>query len=171
LFVARLQAGQLSLERDDVDLGEVVRDAVAAIEAHRAGKEIRLTTALAPVPRVHADRGRLLQLLDNLLSNAVKFTPAGGEVHVTLANTGGRVRLEVSDSGIGISPEDQRRLFERFFRGSAAIERQLPGTGLGLYISRAIAEAHDGTLEVSSELGRGSTFCVQLPLARAAVAA
>jgi signal transduction histidine kinase len=171
LFVARLQAGQLSLERDDVDLGEVVRDAVAAIEAHRAGKEIRLTTALAPVPRVHADRGRLLQLLDNLLSNAVKFTPAGGEVHVVLANTGGRVRLEVSDSGIGISPEDQRRLFERFFRGSAAIERQLPGTGLGLYISRAIAEAHDGTLEVSSELGRGSTFCVQLPLARAAVAA
>jgi two-component system phosphate regulon sensor histidine kinase PhoR len=79
------------------------------------------------------------------------------------------VVVEVADSGIGIAPVDQRRLFERFFRAENAVERQIPGTGLGLYISRAITEAHDGKLSVRSELGRGSTFRLELPVVGAAV--
>jgi signal transduction histidine kinase len=170
LFVARLQAGELTLERDDVDLAEVVRDAVRALEPRAAAKSITLTCALDAVPAVHADRGRVQQVLDNLVSNAVKFTPEGGIVDVSLAERDGFVRLEVTDSGIGISADDQRRLFERFFRAQSAIERQLPGTGLGLYISRVITEAHQGSLSVRSQLGRGSTFRLELPLAHARVA-
>jgi hypothetical protein len=110
------------------------------------------------------------QVLDNLVSNAVKFTPEGGVVDVSLAERDGFVRLEVTDSGIGISADDQRRLFQRFFRAENAVERQLPGTGLGLYISRVITEAHEGSLSVRSELGHGSTFRLELPLAHARVA-
>jgi signal transduction histidine kinase len=111
------------------------------------------------------------QLLDNLISNAVKFTPDGGSVRVSLGRRNDAVLLEVADTGIGIAADDQRRLFQRFFRAENAVERQLPGTGLGLYISRVIAEAHEGTLTVRSELGHGSTFRLELPLVRTAVAA
>jgi signal transduction histidine kinase len=169
LFVARLQAGELSLVQDDVDLADVVREAVHAVEPRAAAKAITLTCAIDAVPDVHADRGRLLQVLDNLVSNALKFTPDGGSVRVSLAANNGSVRLEVADSGIGIRAEDQRRLFERFFRAENAVERQVPGTGLGLYISRAIAEAHEGSISVRSEIGRGSTFRLELPAVRTAV--
>jgi signal transduction histidine kinase len=171
LFVARLQAGELSLDPDDVELDGIVRETVEAVEPRAAAKGIALTCALDSVPQAHGDRRRLLQLLDNLLSNAVKFTPAGGSVHVALGRENGAAVLEVTDTGIGIAPGDQRLLFERFFRAENAVERQVPGTGLGLYISRVIAEAHEGSLTVRSELGRGSTFRLELPLVPAAVPA
>jgi signal transduction histidine kinase len=171
LFVARLQAGELSLEPHDVDLAEVVRETIQTLEPRAAAKGIDLTCALDSVPEVRADRGRLQQLTDNLVTNAVKFTPDGGSVHVSLARESGAVLLEVADTGIGIGADDQRRVFQRFFRAENAVERQLPGTGLGLYVSRVIAEAHEGSLTVRSELGRGSTFRLELPLLRSAVAA
>jgi signal transduction histidine kinase len=105
----------------------------------------------------------MFQLLDNLVSNAIKFTPAGGDVRVSLSPVNGVVRLEVSDTGIGIAPAEQKRLFERFFRASTASDQQIPGTGLGLYIARAIVEAHGGSIAVRSELGEGTSFCVELP--------
>ena len=101
--------------------------------------------------------------MDNLVSNAIKFTPAGGDVRVSLTPVNGVVRLEVSDTGIGIASAEQRRLFERFFRASTASDRQIPGTGLGLYIARAIVEAHGGSIAVRSELGEGTSFRVELP--------
>jgi signal transduction histidine kinase len=170
LFVARLQAGEMSLEPGEVDLAKVVRDGVRSMEPRAAAKGVTLTCAVEAVPTVNADRGRVLQLLDNLVANAIKFTPAGGSVHVSLGRAGDRVALEVADSGIGIAPEDQRRLFERFFRAENAVERQVPGTGLGLYISRVIADAHHGKLTVRSELDQGSTFRLELPLPVVAVA-
>jgi signal transduction histidine kinase len=171
LFVARLQAGEMSLEPGEVDLTKVVRDGVRSMEPRAAAKGVTLTCVVEAVPTVRADRGRVLQLLDNLVSNAIKFTPAGGSVHVSLGDAGDCVALEVADSGIGIAPEDQRRLFERFFRAENAVERQVPGTGLGLYISRVIADAHQGKLTVRSELDQGSTFRLELPLAPALVPA
>ena len=169
LFVARLQAGELSLQPEEVDFAGVVRDGVTAMEPRAAAKGITLTCVVDAVPSVQADRGRMLQVLDNLVSNALKFTPAGGAVHVALSQDGGRARLEVTDSGIGIGADDQRRLFQRFFRAENAVQQQVPGTGLGLYISRVIAEAQGGSLSVRSELGRGSTFRLELPVAHAAV--
>jgi signal transduction histidine kinase len=171
LFAARLQAGDMMLEQEDLDLADIVRDGVKAMEPRAAAKEITLTCTVDSVPAVHADRGRLLQLLDNLVSNALKFTPEGGEVQVRLQQRDGNIRLEVSDSGMGISAADQRRLFERFFRAGNAVEQQVPGTGLGLYICRAIAEAHHGTISVRSELGHGSSFRLELPAVRVAVPA
>jgi signal transduction histidine kinase len=170
LFVARLQTGELSLEPDDVDLAGVVRDTVQALEPRATAKDISLTYAVYSSVFVHGDRGRLSQLLDNLVSNALKFTPEGGAVRVAAGVRDGVVRLEVTDTGIGIAPVHQRHLFERFFRAPNAVERQVPGTGLGLYISRAIADAHDGSLSVRSEVGRGSTFTLELPLVPSAVA-
>ena len=171
LFVAHLQAGELSLEPDEVELAEVVRDAVTALEPRAAAKRITLTCVLDAVPTVQADRGRVQQVLDNLVSNALKFTPEGGAVQVSLTEEDGTVHVDVADSGIGIGADDQERLFQRFFRAESAVERQLPGTGLGLYISRVIAEAHQGSLSVHSELGRGSTFRFELPVTRTAVVA
>jgi signal transduction histidine kinase len=169
LFVARLQTGEISLEPAEVDLGVVVRDGVHSMEPRAAAKRVTLTCDLEDAPTTRLDSGRVLQVLDNLLSNAVKFTPAGGAVHVSLGCDDDSLVLEVADSGMGISAMDQLRLFERFFRAENAVARQVPGTGLGLYISRAIAEAHGGTLTVRSELGHGSTFRLVLPLAVVAV--
>jgi signal transduction histidine kinase len=171
LFVARLQAGEMSLECAEVDLAEVLRDVVHSLEPRAAAKRIALTCVVDSVPAVQVDRSRMLQVLENLLSNAIKFTPEGGSVHVSLARRDDSVALEVVDSGIGVAAEDQRRLFDRFFRAENAVRNQVPGTGLGLYISRAIAEAHGGKLSMRSELGRGSTFSLELPPARVAVAA
>jgi signal transduction histidine kinase len=169
LFVARLQAGELRLEPEDLDLAGVVEETVAALQPRAAAKRIALTYEIEGVAPVHADRGRLHQLFDNLVSNGLKFTPEGGRVHVLVAMRNGSVHAEVSDTGIGIDPDDQQRLFERFFRTPQAVEQQVPGTGLGLYISRVIAEAHEGSLSVRSTPGRGSTFSLDLPLARAAI--
>jgi signal transduction histidine kinase len=167
LFVARLQTGEISLEPAHVDLADVVRDGVRSIEPRAAAKRVTLTCDIAQMPTAKVDAGRVLQVLDNLLSNAVKFTPAHGAVQVSLGADADHVVLEVADTGMGIAPDDQRRVFERFFRAENAVERQVPGTGLGLYISRAIAEAHGGTLTVRSERGRGSTFRLELPVRRA----
>jgi signal transduction histidine kinase len=163
LFVARLEAGQLDLDPAELDLAAVVRQSVAEAEPRAAAGGIALTLEAGEVPAVRADRGRMFQLMDNLVSNAIKFTPPGGDVHVSLSRVNGVVRLEVSDTGIGIASAEQQRLFERFFRASTASDRQIPGTGLGLYISRAIVEAHGGSIAVSSEPGEGTLFCVELP--------
>jgi signal transduction histidine kinase len=164
LFVARLQTGEMSLDPADVNLADVVHDGVRSMQPRAAAKHITLASSVDDVPPARVDRGRVLQVLDNLLSNAVKFTPEDGSVHVSLQCVDDAVVLDVTDTGIGIAPNDQRRLFERFFRAENAVERQVPGTGLGLYISRAIAEAHGGSLTVESELGRGTTFRLELPV-------
>ena len=107
------------------------------------------------VPSVDGEAVRLAQLLDNLVSNAIKFTPGGGRVSVHLSPRDGLVRFEISDTGIGIPEDERERLFERFFRSQTALERQIQGTGLGLYISKAIVEAHGGRIGVAERAGRG----------------
>jgi signal transduction histidine kinase len=107
-------------------------------------------------------------VIDNLLTNAVKFTPADGRVDVQLCAEDGFVKLDVSDTGMGISEEDRLHLFERFFRTSDARTQAIQGTGLGLSIVAAIVEAHGGSVEVESELGVGTTFRVVLPVSKTA---
>ncbi len=169
LFVARLEAGELDLHPSKLDLAAVVRQTVSEAEPRAAASGITLTCEAEPVPPVSADRGRIFQLLDNLVSNAIKFTPEGGDVRVSVAQANGAVRLEVADTGIGVDADEQRRLFERFFRASTAAERQIPGTGLGLYIARAIVEAHGGSISVESEPGRGTSFRIDMPVEGAEV--
>jgi signal transduction histidine kinase len=167
LFVARLEAGELDLHATELDLGACVRQAVEEARPRAAAKGIELGCEVQSVPELYADRGRMFQLLDNLISNAIKFTPERGRVEVRLLQRDSRLRLEVSDTGIGITRDELGRLFERFFRASSATERQIPGTGLGLYIAGAIVGAHGGAIDVESTLGEGTTFYVELPLVEA----
>jgi signal transduction histidine kinase len=165
LFVAQLEAGQLEVRPSELDLAAVARKAVAEAQPRAAANGITLTCdADAAVP-LEADKGRMFRMLDKLVSNAIKFTPAGGEVRVSVSNADGVVRLEVADTGIGIAADDQDRLFERFFRASTVVEQHFPGTGLGLYITRAIVKAHGGSITVCSEPGEGASFSVALPVA------
>jgi signal transduction histidine kinase len=120
---------------------------------------------LGDVPAIDGEPVRLAQLLDNLVSNAIKFTPAGGRVLVSLTHHDALVCIEVSDTGIGIPEEEREHLFQRFFRSQTALERQIQGTGLGLYISKAIVESHGGRIGVRSGEGGGTTFYVELPAA------
>lgn len=163
LFVARFEAGQLDLHPTELDLAAVVRQSVEEAKPRATAGGIQLTCDAGAVSAVQADKGRMFQLVENLVSNAIKFTPAGGDVRVSVTPVNGVVRLEVADTGIGIEPQEQQRLFERFFRASTASEHQIPGTGLGLYITRAIVEAHGGSIAVRSDPGAGTSFSVELP--------
>ena len=164
LFVARLQAGRLILEPAELDLSELVRQAVdeARPRAEQGGLAMSYD-ANGPV-FIEGDRGRLSQLLDNLISNALKFTHPGGHVELRMESSSDGIVLDVNDTGIGLPPGDSERVFERFFRTRNAVAEQIPGTGLGLFIARAIAEAHGGSISASSRTEGGTTFRILLPL-------
>jgi signal transduction histidine kinase len=164
LFVARLDANGLQLQFAPVDVEELVHDAAESAGALARSRELHLDLKLVSLPMVTGDRERLSQLVGNLISNALKFTPAGGHVTVRTFVDGSHAVIEVEDDGIGIPEAEQDRLFQRFFRSTTATEQAIPGTGLGLVISRAIAEAHGGTIDVRSEEGAGACFRVELPL-------
>jgi len=164
LFAAQVEAGTLSLAHEPVDLEAVVCEAVEAGRPRAEQANVALAAETEPVPELQGDSERLGQVLDNLISNALKFTPAGGSVTVGLHRRNGAAVVSVADTGIGIPPAEQVRLFERFYRTSSATERSIPGIGLGLSISRAIALGHGGAISVQSEEGRGTTFTVELPI-------
>jgi signal transduction histidine kinase len=163
LFVARIQAGRLILERSQLDLCEIASQSVEEARPRAEAKQISLQFAGGSPLVIDGDRGRLFQLLDNLITNAIKFTPEGGRVDVQALPSGTHAVLEVSDTGIGLGPGEADLVFDRFFRSSRVVAEQVPGTGLGLFIARAIVAAHDGTISASSRAGRGATFHIELP--------
>lgn len=164
LLLAHLESGRLELARSTVDLAAVATSALESQRPRAAAAGVEVTLTAEPVPQILADHARLEQLADNLLSNAIKYTPPGGRVHLHVGRTAdGDALLEVADTGIGIPEHEQRQLFERFFRASTAKEQQIPGTGLGLTIAKAIAEAHDGDIYVRSAPGEGTTVGVTIP--------
>lgn len=167
LFAAQVEAGRLQLELGEIDLAAVAREAVEAARPVAEDREIALASEIADMPPCLGDHDRLGQVLDNLISNALKFTEVGGTVGVRVVPDGDCAVIEVSDSGPGIPAEEQHLLFERFFRATTATSRAIPGVGLGLTIVRAIVDAHEGTIAVSSADGEGATFRVELPLALA----
>jgi signal transduction histidine kinase/CHASE3 domain sensor protein len=171
LFVARLDANGLQLHFAEVRVDDIVRESVESVAALARSRGVDAVAQVHDVPPVWGDRERLAQLVGNLLSNALKFTPPGGRMTVRTFADDRHVVVEVEDTGIGIPTGEQDRLFQRFFRSSTATEQAIPGTGLGLVISKAIAEAHGGTIAVRSERGEGTCFRVELPLEQEEVAA
>jgi signal transduction histidine kinase len=166
LFVARVDASGLQLQFAELEVTDVVRDVLESSSALARSREIAIETDLRDLPSLTGDKERLVQLVGNLVGNALKFTPPGGRVTARTFVDGPAAVIEVEDTGIGIPTAEQRQLFQRFFRSSTATEQAIPGTGLGLVISRAIAEAHGGSIGVRSEPGQGACFRVELPLDR-----
>jgi signal transduction histidine kinase len=165
LLVAQLGNGELHLELEPVEVGALVEEAVEAARPTANAKGIALAFATDHRPaNVLADGPRLAQVLDNLISNAIKFTPAGS-VSVQLSSDGDEAVIDVVDTGMGIPPDEQARLFERFFRAAAANTNRIQGTGLGLSIAQAIADGHAGTIALNRSDGDGTTFRLTLPLA------
>ena len=162
LDTSRIEAGTFSYAFGDVDLGELVRDTAAAAE-HGQDEVAVEAVVRDPLPAVRGDRDRLRQVLVNLIDNAVKYSPPGDSVHVEAASMDAKVVVEVRDRGPGISPEHQVVIFEKFGRVDVG-EHAKPGTGLGLFIARSIAEAHGGSLEVRSAPERGATVRLSLPV-------
>ena len=161
LDTSRIDAGTFTYRFTDVDVATLVADAVAT--AALGQDEVPVVAKLdAPLPHIRGDADRLRQIVGNLVDNAVKYSPAGQPVEVSVVQRNGAVVVSVSDRGPGIRPEDQRQIFEKFGRVTDGSSK--PGTGLGLFIARSIAEAHGGELSVSSAPGRGSTFSVKLPI-------
>jgi two-component system OmpR family sensor kinase len=161
LDTSRIDAGSFSYSFTDVDLGSLVRDAATAAAAGQ--DEVRVEpTVREPLSNVRGDRERLTQVLSNLIDNAVKYSPAGDVVEVVAYATSTGVRIDVRDRGPGIPREQQQLIFEKFGRARAE-GRSKPGTGLGLFIARSIAEAHGGSLDVVSAPGHGATFSLELP--------
>ena len=168
LNFSRIEAGQVEYETARVPLRESVQTVVTLLEPQAAEKGVALS--VGPCPRTLvalADRVKVDQVILNLCSNAVKFTPDGGRVRVGCEDRGGHVAIRVSDTGVGIPPEDLERIFEPFVQLGRGLTTQHEGTGLGLAISRDLARAMGGDLTVQSQLGHGSTFTFTLPAAPA----
>jgi PAS domain S-box-containing protein len=163
LDLARIEAG-IELELEPVELNTILAQAVVANRPTAENKEIELITDLPHLPAIQADEGRVRQIFNNLVGNAVKYTPVKGWVKIYAETKPSQIRIYVQDNGLGISPEDQAQIFERFYRVRRPETDNIEGTGLGLAIVRSLVEAHKGEISVTSRLGEGSTFRVSLPL-------
>jgi len=163
LDLSRLESGSELAER--VRLEGLVRDEVARAKEAADGARLSLSLSASAVPEVIGSARDLSLLVHNLIDNAIRYTKPEGKVTVDLHSESGQVILHVEDSGIGIPSRDLRRVFERFYRVDRARSRETGGTGLGLAIVKHVAENHAGSVEVRSELGRGSIFTVRLPAA------
>jgi PAS domain S-box-containing protein len=171
LFTAQVESGGFALQEQRVDLRSVLGASLESARPVAAAREVRLALSQSGEPlNVWGDSMRLGQAVDNLVSNAIKFTPPGGRVAVTLGRADGAygepdsALIAVTDTGIGIPADEIDRLFGRFFRASTATQFAVPGVGLGLTITQAIAVAHHGRIRVASTVGEGTTFTFELPL-------
>jgi signal transduction histidine kinase len=160
--LAEAERPGLLLEKRPLDLAEVVRGQAEEFTPRFAEKGVAFTTEFEPVG-IAGDSDRLSQVASNLLSNALRYTEPGGEVSLRVGTEGASAVLEVTDTGIGIAPEDLKHIFKRFWRGEKSRSRATGGAGIGLAIVHELVRAHEGRIDVESTLGRGSRFSVQLP--------
>jgi signal transduction histidine kinase len=164
LTLARLDSGEAATTRSPCQMDQIAHDAAELLRPLAQEQGITLETELAPAPCA-GNAEQLGQVVTNLVSNAIAYNRPGGSVKVKVASEAGAAILSVCDTGQGIGPEDLPHIFERFYRADKARSSAAGRTGLGLAITKAIVEAHSGTMAVATELGKGSTFTVRLPVA------
>lgn len=157
------RSGQLIVIPQAVNVAELVRASISAALPRAAAGKVRLRAEVPERLDAHVDSGRMSQVLDNLVSNAIKYSPDGGDVVVSLDAEGPHVVCRVRDTGMGMSEKDQAEVFTKFFRSGNVRNTSIPGVGLGLSITKAIVEAHGGTIQLRSALGEGTTFTVKVP--------
>ncbi|MGQ9687174.1 MAG: ATP-binding protein [Desulfobaccales bacterium] len=166
LNVARMEAGHCQLEQVPLSLREILVELLELLKTKAENQKIKLHLALpSDLPPVQADRRGMEEIFMNLLCNAINYSPDGGEVRVAVVSRGDYLEVEVSDTGIGIDPEDLPKIFDKFYRAKHPQTRQVIGTGLGLAIVKKLVEAHRGSVQVESRPGAGTTFRVLLPTA------
>lgn len=163
LYLARADAGAMELEKTEVDLEAFFRNLLEEADTLNAEKNIRIHQGNTPKGKAIFDEVKVHQLLINLIENAIRYNTPNGSVTVHADLKDGKLVVDVHDNGIGISPADQSKIFDRFYRVDKARSREAGGTGLGLAIARSIAEAHKGSLTVKSEIDKGSEFTLILP--------
>ncbi|MCB9421345.1 MAG: GAF domain-containing protein [Ardenticatenaceae bacterium] len=165
LSLSRLDLGHAKIEMVPVQLNQIIQPIVAAHQPHAELSSLKLTTELqADLPLVAGEPNQLSQVITNLVTNAINYTPSGN-IHVSTSGVADRssICLEVKDTGIGIDEEDQKHLFERFYRGKNTGQSNIPGTGLGLAIVQEIVKLHEGQIEIESEPGNGTTVRIYFP--------
>ena len=165
LDLSKIEAGRMELQYESFLVGTAIREVLTVVRplAQRGPVELQ-TTPVDPELELRADKGKFKQILYNLLSNAIKFTPTPGQVSIAASPADDMLRVTVTDTGIGIEPEHQQRIFSEFYQVQTATDRQFEGTGLGLSLVRRLVALHGGTVGVDSEPGRGSTFHFTLPI-------
>ena len=164
LFLARSDAGKEQLNFEDVDIKELLIGLSTNIEALAQDKGIKFSVDAQESLIVNGDKVKLRQLFINILENAVRYTPADGAVSVSLVKKDENALATISDTGIGIPPEHLPHIFERFYRVDKARSKADGGVGLGMAIAKYIADSHGGKIEVESQVGKGTTFYVSIPL-------
>jgi signal transduction histidine kinase len=162
--MSRIEAGTLRVEPEPTDLRPLVRETASEFQILTRDHPVQVDLPRS-LPLVMADPRRIRQVLRNLVENAVKYSPGGGEIDVVVQAGSEAIQVNVADRGMGIEPQHLERIFDRFYQVDSASTRRVGGSGLGLSISKAIVEAHDGEIWAESEAGAGSTFCFTLPLA------
>lgn len=161
---ARMESGKRAYDTDVLDVGPVVDEALKAVEPLRVQTRATLVRDVKPgLPPLRGDREALVDALVDLLQNAFKYTGPDKRIEISADRTGPAVRLRVTDNGPGIPGADQPRIFDKFYRGKDPLQRSIEGSGLGLAMVKHIVEAHQGTVSVESELGKGATFTILLP--------
>lgn len=164
LDTSRITSGSIELSLAELNIRQEIEDVVRSMQALIEDMQIDVVLNIPyDLPAIQADRLRFSQVIANLLSNASKYSAQGSTVTVTVKEETGFVQIDVSDTGIGISEVDQSKLFTKFFRADNSSTRQVSGTGLGLFITKHLIEAHGGEIRVESEEGRGTIFSFTLP--------
>ena len=164
LDISRIESGGLELTPAELELWPEIEEIVTGMQTQINDKDIDLVLDIPQeICPVLADKLRLGQVISNLLSNACKYSPQGARVTIRAREEDAGIRIDVSDTGIGISPEDQERLFTKFFRADNSSTREVSGSGLGLYITKHLIEAHGGRIWASSQIGQGTTFSIIWP--------
>jgi signal transduction histidine kinase len=169
LDFSKIESAEKKYQMVETDLAEIVTQTVAAFETplREAGVRVQVAMPSRPLPPMLLDRGAIGQAMVNLLDNAVKYSGESPWIRVTIAEEPRVVRVSVQDRGIGVPPEEQKKVFDKFYRVGSSLVHDVKGSGLGLSIVKHIAQAHGGDVELASAAGEGSTFTLVLPRRRA----
>jgi PAS domain S-box-containing protein len=166
LDISRIETGRIRLNPELIHMSAIIGEIAASLRGQIEGTDLSLKLDIPEgLPPIYGDRDRVTQILTNLIDNARHYTPAGGQITISAQVRGDFLQVSVADTGIGIAPEDQEKIFDRFYRADHPLVQEVAGTGLGLSIVKSFVEMHGGKIWVESEPGRGSTFSFTLPLA------